>query len=456
MRLSPYPKYTPSGIEWLGDVPAHWRVERSDTRITTAKRQVAPESFAGVEVVHYSIPVVQEFGTGAVENGDTIASAKQLIDGPVVLVSRLNPRKATICRAAPHDVLLTLASTEFVALKPTTGDIRFLEYLASSELFRQRLDSWVQSVTRSHQRARPEEIYRFWNAWPDSGEQGEIADFLDRETAKIDALLEKKRTLLERLREKRTALISRTVTRGLPPEAARAAGLNREPKLKPSGIDWLGDVPEHWHVRKLGHISNVVRGSSPRPAGDERYFEGDFTPWITVGELTKDSHIYLTSTESMLTQEGAALSRVIRSGTLVLTNSGATLGVPKILAITGCANDGVVAFERLRSDANAVFLYFFLASITDNLRDRIKQGSGQPNLNTSIVRGLDAPFPPAPEQQAIADYLAREMVKTDTLVADVEIAAARLLEYRTALITAAVTGGVDVRRENVARAGVEI
>ena len=135
MRLPPYPEYKPSGVDWLGDVPQHWSVVRSDLMVTTAKRQVGPETFAGVEVMHFSIPAVQELGTGAVENGEDIASAKQVIKGLVVLVSRLNPRKATVCRAEPHGKLLTLASTEFVALKPTTGDIRFLEYLDRRSCF---------------------------------------------------------------------------------------------------------------------------------------------------------------------------------------------------------------------------------------------------------------------------------------------------------------------------------
>ena len=219
MKLPAYPRTKPSGVEWLGDVPEHWEVKRSDGIIASEKRQVSPEVFADEEVFHYSIPVVQEFGTGLVENGESIASAKQAVTEPVVLVSRLNPRKATICRAEPKKQR-TLASTEFVALKARKCDLSFLEYLVSTELFRQRLDSWVQSVTRSHQRASPELIYRFWNAWPDPAEQRAIAAFLDRETGRVDRLVAKKRELIERLKEKRTALISRTVTRGLPPADA--------------------------------------------------------------------------------------------------------------------------------------------------------------------------------------------------------------------------------------------
>jgi type I restriction enzyme S subunit len=263
----------------------------------------------------------------------------------------------------------------------------------------------------------------------------------------VDRLVAKKRELIERLKEKRTALISRTVTRGLPPAAARAAGLPENPPLKPSGTEWLGDIPKHWEVKKFGYISIVVRGASPRPAGDARYFDGEFIPWITVGEVTKDEKVFLTETETMLTEEGAANSRTIRFGTLVLTNSGATLGVPKILAVTGCANDGVVAFEGLSKDANKFFLYYFLRSLTENLRDRIKQGSGQPNLNTEIVKALCVPFPPQPEQAAIAAYLDEETAKLDALVGKVEEAVERLQEYRTALITAAVTGKIDVRKE---------
>ena len=277
-------------------------------------------------------------------------------------------------------------------------------------------------------------------------EQQAISEFLDRETGRIDRLVEKKRELIERLKEKRSALISRAVTQGLPPAASRAVGRSENPVLRPSNVEWLGEVRAHWDLKKCGYIAVVVRGASPRPAGDERYFNGDFIPWITVGEVTRDASMYLTSTETMLTEEGAACSRMIPNGTLVLTNSGATLGVPKILSIAGCANDGIVAFLDLRHDGSKQFLFYYLSSLTENLRDRLRQGSGQPNLNTDIIKALVVPWPAKSEQDAIAAYLNAQTENLDALVANVEAAIERLQERRTALITATVTGKIDVRK----------
>jgi type I restriction enzyme, S subunit len=447
LRLPPYPNYRPSGVEWLGKVPQHWRVKRLKYS-ASINDEALPETTDPVyEMSYVDISSVDRVrGIIAVENivfEDAPSRARRIVRDGDTIVSTVR----TYLRAiAPirNPASNTVVSTGFAVIRPRRVSPAFLSYALREQGLVEAIVA--RSVGVSYPAVNASEIGTLPIPMPEDGEQRAIAAFLDRETTKVDALVANKEELIERLKEKRSALISRAVTRGLPPDAARAAGFDPHPKLKPSGVDWLGDVPNHWNVKKIGHISTVVRGASPRPAGDSRYFDGDFIPWITVGELTKDSQIYLTSTESMLTQEGAALSRVMRTGTLVLTNSGATLGVPKILGITGCANDGVVALESLRPDIAIVFLYYFLASITENLRDRIRQGSGQPNLNTDIVRGLDAPCPPPSEQRAIATYLERETGEIDAMSAKIETAIDCLQEYRAALITTAVTGKIDVRR----------
>ena len=146
----------------------------------------------------------------------------------------------------------------------------------------------------------------------------------------------------------------------------------------------------------------------------------------------------------MLTEEGSKHSITFKKGTLVLTNSGATLGVPKILGIDGCMNDGNAAFQNMRNDMEKKYMYFFFMSMTMILRDQ-SQVSGQPNLNTTIISSLNIPKPPLDEQKSIANFLIDQeenfKVATKKLTDTIEL----LQEYRTTLISAAVTGKIDVR-----------
>ena len=103
----------------------------------------------------------------------------------------------------------------------------------------------------------------------------------------------------------------------------------RYPKYKESGVEWLGEVPEHWHIKGMRNIANVVRGASPRPAGDPRYFGGESVPWVTVAEITKDDHVELLETESYLTDEGANQSKRFAQGTLIYSNSGGNARSPQ-------------------------------------------------------------------------------------------------------------------------------
>src|SRR5205085_7143552 len=159
--------------------------------------------------------------------------------------------------------------------------------------------------------------------------------------------------------------------------------------LKSSGVPWLGDIPKHWETRSFSRLARIVRGASPRPAGDPKFFDGAYIPWLTVGEITKDSEIYLTKTETCLTEAGAERSARFLAGTLVITNSGATLGVPKILSIDVCANDGIVAFRNLDSAVDRVFAFYYLSTLTSRLRDELRQGGTQPNLNTAIIGRIE-------------------------------------------------------------------
>lgn len=173
------------------------------------------------------------------------------------------------------------------------------------------------------------------------------------------------------------------------------------------------EIPRQWCWVRLQDVFEISRGSSPRPAGDPRFFGGTI-PWITVGEITKDARKFLTSTSTGLTREGAERSRYINPGDLLLTNSGATLGVPKISKIRACMNDGV-AVLRLFHNANLNdFAYLYLTQQTSAFRN-IKQGMGQPNLNTPIIAAWYFPLPPLAEQRRIVAKVEELMSMVDEL-----------------------------------------
>lgn len=167
-------------------------------------------------------------------------------------------------------------------------------------------------------------------------------------------------------------------------------------------------MPNDWSIRRISDFSKPVRGGSPRPAGDRRYFNGSYIPWLTVAALTNipDSRIVVDKTESSLTEAGANFSRRLIAGTLIIANSGATLGVAKRLGIDCCANDGIAALLNVDPGLSIDYLIYFINSQTAILRGHVATGNGQPNLNTTLIGNITVPIPPTyKEQQAIAEAL---------------------------------------------------
>lgn len=199
----------------------------------------------------------------------------------------------------------------------------------------------------------------------------------------------------------------------------------------------VGVIPEDWDCKYLGELGDIVRGGSPRPAGDPKYFEGDFIPWLTVASLTTipDAQQVVMTTSSMLTELGSKHSRTLEKGTLIISNSGATLGVAKLLGMKCCANDGVAAIINQRV-GNKSFLIHYINTITRSLHDNIATGNGQPNLNTDLIRLIPVPFPNEQEQKKIADTLS----DCDNFILKLEKLIAKKQAIKTATMQQLLTG----------------
>ena len=283
---------------------------------------------------------------------------------------------------------------------------------------------------------------------PPVGEQAVIADFLDLETAQIDKLLVKKRTLIERLKEKRTALISRTITRGLPSDAAAVYGLDPHSSFKPSGINWLGDVPERWEVAQLRRFTEFITSGS---RGWSEYYADSGAVFVRITNLTRDSiRIDLSNVQHVKPPDGVEGSRTKVAHRDVLFSITAYLGSVGVAdeELAGAYINQHIALVRLngRSVESRFVAYAALAACGQVQLASHAYGGTKVQLALGDVKSLWIPVAPIPEQRAIADFLDYETAKIDSAIAKVETAIERLQEYRTTLITAAVTGMIDVRK----------
>ncbi|MDU2938398.1 MAG: restriction endonuclease subunit S [Enterobacteriaceae bacterium] len=437
-KYKAYPEYKDSGIEWLGELPNHWTTLaiKHVAQLNPSKSCVSIEkmkgmcSFIPMEKLKFNSLSLDE-----IKDVPDVYNGYTYFENEDILVAKVTPCFENKNMVVAHDLHngIGFGSSEIYVLR--CNDIiknDFLFYRLQEDNF-MSIAEGAMTGAGGLKRVPSEVLNNFKFGLPGKKEQSIIVDFLKHETAKIDNLIEKQQQLIELLKEKRQAVISHAVTKGLNPDAP----------MKDSGVEWLGKVPEHWEVSKFGYISLVVRGGSPRPAGDPTLFNGDYSPWVTVAEITKDNEIYLDSTDTFLTKKGSEQCRVFKAGTLLISNSGATLGVPKILNIDANANDGVVGFELLNIDHE--YAYFYLSTLTINLRESIKQGSGQPNLNTDIVKSIAIPIPPEKEIQQIVSFI-KETIKLYLSMESGAMEQVKLLqERRTALISGAVTGKIDVR-----------
>ena len=164
------------------------------------------------------------------------------------------------------------------------------------------------------------------------------------------------------------------------------------------------EMPNNWVWTTVDELCDVVRGGSPRPAGDEKYYNGAI-PFLKVADLTKDDEIYVYKAEYTIKEAGLKKTRLVNEGTLLLTNSGATLGVPKITTFSTTFNDGIAAFLYINKEIQ-LYLYWFLKSKTDRFR-KIDQGAAQPNLNTDLIKSIPIPLPPLTEQKRIIKEIKR-------------------------------------------------
>ncbi len=425
-----YPSYKASDVTWLKDVPAHWLIThlKYAAPVATTKLTNKPSDlpYIGLENI--------ESGTGRLLPGASIEE----VDGTVsifscgdILFGKLRPYLAKVVYATFDGV----CSTEVLAFRPRKDvDGRYLFYRLLSDDFINLVNSLTYGAKMP--RANPEQIGTISLALPPKIEQHAIVAFLDREMAKIDALIAKKERLIEVLEEKRTALISTSVTRGLSSNVS----------LNDSRVEWLGDVPSHWTVARL---KQVCRESALYGANESaESYADDGVRFLRTTDIDDNGGL---RTEGAVYLDRALVGEyILKNGDLLISRSG-TLGRSFIYDAQRhgeCAYAGYLVRFVLDRDMEPRFAFYFTKSrhFADWLSVSVIQ-STIGNVNGQKYANMPLPVPPLDEQRGIVAYLNRETSRLGELIGKVREHIGALREHRTALISAAVTGKIDVRED---------
>ncbi len=429
----------PSGAAWLGDVPSDWGV-LSGRRVFEAKREAAREGDEQLSATQrYGVVPQREFmqredqkvmlalsGVGNfkhVERDDFVISLRSFEGG------------------IEHSAFTGCVSPAYTVLRlRNEGEPSYFRYLLKSGPYVAALQSTTDSL-RDGKSINYEQFGAIPLPLPPVTEQIAIASFLDRETGKIDALVEEQRRLIELLKEKRQAVISHAVTKGLDPNA----------RMRPSGVEWLGDVPEHWDLVPLKFFAEVGNGSTPNRDNPDYWRDGTY-PWLNSSVVNADE---VTEAEQFVTEralEECHLPIVRPPAILVgITGQGRTRGMATLLSTEATINQHIAFVRPTNSRTDCDYLLGFFEAAYEPLRTDSEAGSTKGAITCEQLSRLIVPLPPVEEQEAIKAHLTRAVRQVEALAAAAEAAAQLLLERRAAIISAAVTGQIDVQPANRVR-----
>jgi type I restriction enzyme S subunit len=428
-------------VEWLGTTPSGWSQPRLKGVFRDSTGSISIEQLAELEVQHYSIPNFDEFGAPAREDGATIASNKTLLRGGEILFSKLNCHKPRVW-LVPHDDQVKVASTEFIPLAEWHSgktDKRFVTYLVGSAVFAEYMTCFQTSVTNSHRRINPNDLWQTRVPLPPLPEQQRIAAYLDASCAAIDAAVAAKRRQLETLDKLASSILLHSLT----------IGLRQDVETRTTGASVLPQIPAGWRFGRLKSVAAIRYGLGQPPA--------ELSSGVAMIRAT-DVDAGTIRTDKLLRVDPDELppdrNPYLKAGEIIVVRSGAYTGdsaiVPAELEGTVAGYDMVVTVTR----ASARFIAYCLLSryVLEGQLLLLTLRAAQPHLNAEELGSVLLALPPTrKEQEAIADHLDVKLAEVKLIATGIENQIATLTAYRKSLIHECVTGQRRITEADVNR-----
>lgn len=424
MTFPRYSKYRDSGFEWLHEVPQHWELKRLSHFFEERREKVSDTEFAPLSVTKNGI--VPQLDTAAkTQDGD---NRKKVVAGDFVINSR-SDRKGS-AGLATTDGSVSLICT---VLKPLALEGSFVHHLLRSVPFQEEYYRWGKGIVADLWSTNFSDMKNIVLGIPSPEEQTQIARFLDYETARIDALIEEQQRLIELLKEKRQAVISHAVTKGLDPNV----------EMKDSGVEWLGEVPAHWKITKLKHI-----GSLNPPKSEFAGEKSVLCSFVPMEKLKTDS---LKLDESRVVEEVFDGYTYFIEGDVLFAkvtpcfeNRNAAIATSLENGI-GFGSSEIFVFRPLNVFNRFLFFRLLEDILVNYWTSEMTGAGGLKRVPAIVVENYIIATPGEVEQKAIASYLDKKIQSINNLIEKADTSVALLIERRAALVSAAVTGKIDVR-----------
>lgn len=435
-KYQTYPEYNESGIEWLKEIPAHWRLVRAKYLFQKVQRPVRSEdgivtAFRDGEVTLRSnrrtdgfTNAAKEIGYQGVRKGDLLIHAMDGFAGAIG-ISDSDGKCSPVCSVC-------------IPWSKDAVESNYYGYLVRQLAVTDYITSLAKGIRERSTEFRFNDFSSLFLAEPPKVEQQKITNFLDHETAKIDALIEKQQQLISLLQEKRQAVISHAVTKGLNPDVP----------MKDSGVEWLGQVPEHWSILKFGVTNKSAELGGNYNSGESE--EG--LPLIKMGNLGRGD-ISLKKIEYLPIAEDFDKAHLLKSGDFLFNTRNSLDLVGKVSIWKNelpraLYNSNVlrISFEPTLVYSSQYMSYLFNSDLgLSQLRLIAKGTTSVAAIYYKDLKSISFPLPTLKEQEEIVEYVEKNIEKLDELIKQSQKAIQLIKERKTALISAAVTGKIDVR-----------
>lgn len=435
-KYQQYEEYKDSGVEWLGDIPKGWNTIQVGRLYTRNKRT----GFVEKELlsVYRDYGVIPKSSRDDNNKPSDDLSPYQLVKPDDLVMNKMKAWQGSIAISKYEGIV----SPAYFVYEPNFElfDLafpRYVHYLLRNPIYITQYMSRSKGIRVNQWDLDPDEFKKIELLLPSKDEQSKIFEFLDHETAQIDTLIEKQQALIQLLKEKRQAVISHAVTKGLNPDAP----------MKDSGVEWLGEVPEHWEVKRIKHYGKIMGGFAFK---SDDFIDSGY-PVLKISNVSHlqlnfddESFLPLSFVEKHLEYKVEendlvfAMTRPIISGGIKVAK------IPKLEAMP-LVNQRV-GFLKLKSELLADFILY--SSLSSSFKAQFKNNmtiTNQPNISGEGIESVALPMPPKNELVEIVDFLNNSETVFQNLSIKSEQQVELLKERRTALISAAVTGKIDVR-----------